>query len=158
MLLPKALTVRRAKLEDAPVYPKRFWNSGGNEPMARVRLVEINSISGAYTTIYATQVTRRVEILEDFSGNAGIAQGLEYLLPDPSSNNPANPLWDGPFEIAPQTEPIILGEPIPQGDGFGLVLGHGPDSSGGFELPPTPLIQIRSASETSTIVRVSEFA
>jgi hypothetical protein len=125
--------------------------------MARVRTIAINANTGAYTTVLATMVTRRVEILEDFSANAGVGQGLEYMLPDPGSLNPAVPSWDGPFEIAPQTEPIVLGEPVPQGHGFGSVLGHGPDASGGYELPATPLIQIRSASATATTIRVSEF-
>lgn len=126
--------------------------------MAKVRNVVINSNSGAYTTVYATQVTRRVEILEDYSANNGISQGLEYMLPDPTSADPSNPSWNGPFEVAPQTEPLILGEPVPQGAGYAPVLGHGPDSSGGYSLPATPLIQIRSASATATTIRVSEFS
>lgn len=125
--------------------------------MAKVRTIAINGNGGAYTTVFATQVTRRVEILEDYSANAGTGQGLEYNLPDPASSNLANPSWDGPFAIAPQTEPIVLGEPIPQGAGYAPVLGHGPDASGGYELPATPLIQIRSATATGTTIRVSEF-
>lgn len=126
--------------------------------MANVRTIAINGNAGAYTTVLATQVTRRVEIVEDYSANAGVGQGLEYNLPDNKSLDPANPAWLGPFEIAPQTEPIILGEPVPQGAGYGTVLGHGPDASGGYTLAATPLIQIRSATATSTTIRVSEFA
>jgi hypothetical protein len=126
--------------------------------MARVRTIAINANTRAYTTVLATMPTRRVEILEDYSANAGVGQGLQYMLPDNSSSDPSNPTWDGPFSIAPQTEPVILGEPVPQGHGYGAVLGHGPDASGGYTLAATPLIQIRSASATDTTIRVSEFA
>src|ERR1700678_718143 len=120
--------------------------------MARVRTIAINANTRAYTTVLATMPTRRVEILEDYSANAGVGQGLQYMLPDNSSSDPSNPTWDGPFSIAPQTEPVILGEPVPQGHG------HGADASGGYTLAATPLIQIRSASATDTTIRVSEFA
>jgi hypothetical protein len=127
--------------------------------MAHTRLITINGSAGAYTTVLATQVTRRVEIIEDYSAIVnGVNQGLQYNLPDPKSPDPGNPIWLGPFSIAPQSEAIILGEPIPQGTGYGTVIGHGPDASGGFIIAATPLIQIRSASATATTIRVSEFA
>lgn len=120
--------------------------------MARTRLISINGNGGAWIPVYATQVTRRVEIIEDFAGNTGVGQGLEYQFDDGS---------DAPFsttyEIAPQTEPLVLGAQIPQHTGNGLVVGHGPDASGGSQLPATLLINLRSAGTASTEVRITEF-
>lgn len=121
------------------------------------RTIVINGSAGAYTTILATQWCWRAEIIEDFSANAGTGQGLQYLIPDPTSVDLSNPNWLGPFSIAPQTEPIILGEPLPMGGGFAPTIGHGPDASGGYTLAATPLIQIRSATATGTTVRCTEF-
>lgn len=120
--------------------------------MARTRLININGSAGAFTPVYATQVTRRVEVVEDFSANAGVGQGLEYQFDDGESPNFATV-----YSIAPQTEPVILGTPIPQGAGYALVLGHGPDSSGGYAIPATLLINIRSASALGTTIRITEF-
>jgi hypothetical protein len=120
--------------------------------MAHTRLININGSAGSFTPVYASQVTRRVEILEDFSANSGIGQGLAYQFDDGS----ATP-FTTVYEIAPQTEPIILGTPVPQGAGYALVLGHGPDASGGYSIPATLLINLRSASTTATTVRVMEF-
>jgi hypothetical protein len=140
--------------------------------MANVRSITLNSNAGAYTVISATQWTWRAEILEDYGANAGVGQGLQYLLPDPKSMYPDTPNWLCPagslgntavvtatvgFEIGPQTEPIILGEPLPMGHGHAPTIGHGPDASGGYTLPATQLIQIRSASATATTIRISEF-
>lgn len=134
------------------------------------RIVALNGSAGAYITVLATQWTWRAEILEDFGANAGVGQGLEYLIPDPQSPNPTVPLWLGAagstatpvtatvgFKIGPQTEPIILGEPLPMGGGFAPTIGVGPDNSGGYSIPATPLIMIRSASATATSIRVTEF-
>jgi hypothetical protein len=138
--------------------------------MPNPQYVAINGTGGVYTTVSATSVCRRAEVIEDFGSNGGIGQGLEYLLPDPSSPNPAVPSWVGiagsttnptaatvGFKIAPQTEPIILGQPVPQGAGYGAVIGHGTDASGGYTIPAIPLIMIRSVA-TATAVRVTEFA
>jgi hypothetical protein len=50
----------------------------------------------------------------------------------------------------------VLGSPIPQGAGFGLVIGTPADNSGGYALAATLLINLRSASATATVVRVTE--
>ena len=110
------------------------------------------ALAGAFVAVSATQITRRVEIIEDYSANAGVGQGLEYQFDDGQSPN-----FTTVYEIAPQTEPIILDAPIPQQHGYGLVLGHGPDASGGYSIPATLLINLRSATTTGTIVRVTEF-
>jgi len=140
--------------------------------MPNIRSFTLNGDAGAYTIILASQWTWRAEIIEDFSANGGTGEGLQYLTPDPKSMYPDTPSWLGPngsqgnttvtaatvgFEIAPQTEPIILGQPLPMGAGSAPTIGHGPDASGGYTLPATQLIQIRSASATGTTVRVTEY-
>jgi hypothetical protein len=120
--------------------------------MAKTRLITLNGSGGTFVAVSATQVTRRVEIIEDFSANAGVGQGLTYQFDDGETPN-----FTTVYEIAPQTEPIILGAPIPQQHGYGLVLGHGPDASGGYTIQATLLINLRSATTTGTVVRVTEF-
>lgn len=120
--------------------------------MARTRLINLNGSAGAFTPVFATQVTRRVEIIEDASSNAGVGQGLIYQFNDGS----ATP-FTANYQIAPQTEPTILGAPVPQGEGYGLVIGTPPDRSGGYSIPATLLINLKSGSASGTSVRVTEF-
>lgn len=125
--------------------------------MAKTRLISVNGSAGAFVTVSATSVTRRVEILEDFSANAGEGQGLAYQFDDGFGTTTNVPNTANTYEIGPQTEPIILGEPIPQGAGYGRVIGTPPDNSGGYSIPATPLINVKSASTTATVIRVTEF-
>ena len=120
--------------------------------MAHTRLIGLNAVAGAFTSVYATQVTRRVEIIEDAAANGGVGAGLQYQFDDGS----ATP-FTTTFEVAPQTEPIVLGTPVSEGAGYGLVLGHGPDNSGGQALGATLLVKLKSASAETTAVRVTEF-
>ena len=137
--------------------------------MPNVRTVALNGDAGAYTVISATQWTWRAELIED---NSVTAQGLQYLLPDPKSMYPDLPNWIGPngsvannavtsstvgFSIGTAAQPLILGQPLPMGGGTAPTIGHGPDASGGYTLPATQLIQIRSATATTTTVRITEF-
>lgn len=120
--------------------------------MAHTRLISLNGGGGAFVAVSATQVTRRVEIIEDGSANAGVGQGLAYQFDDGSTTP-----FTTTYTIEPQSEPIILGTPIPQGHGFGLVIGKGAEDSGGYHLAATLLINLKSASTSTTIVRVTEF-
>ncbi len=43
--------------------------------MAHTRLITLNASGGAFVAVSATQVTRRVEIIEDGSANGGTGQG-----------------------------------------------------------------------------------
>lgn len=126
--------------------------------MPKTRLISLNGSAGAFVTVSATSVTRRVEIIEDGSANAGVGQGLIYQFDDGNGTTPNTPNTAVTYQIEPQTEPIILGEPIPQGAGYGRVVGTPADNSGGYSIPATPLINLKSASTSTTIVRVSEFA
>jgi hypothetical protein len=120
--------------------------------MAHTRLITLNGSAGAFVAVSATQVTRRVEIIEDGSANGGTGQGLAYQFND-GSTTPFTTI----YTIEPQSEPIVLGTPVPQGGGFGLVVGTPPDNSGGYTIAATLLINLRSASTNTTIVRVTEF-
>jgi hypothetical protein len=120
--------------------------------MARTRLITLNGSGGAFVAVSATQVTRRVEIIEDGSGNGGVGQGITYQFND-GSTSPFTTI----YTIEPQSEPIILGSPVAQGAGSSLVVGAPADKSGGYSLAASLLINLRSASTSSTIVRVTEF-
>ena len=82
--------------------------------MAHTRLITLNGSGGAFVAVSATQVTRRVEIIEDGSANGGTGQGIAYQFNDGS----ATP-FTTTYTIEPQSEPIVLGTPVPQGAGFG---------------------------------------
>lgn len=102
--------------------------------------------------VSATQVTRRCEIIEDGSANGGVGQGMQYQFDDGQSPN-----FTTVYTLEPQSEPIILGTPIPQGRGYGLVIGKPAESSGGYDLPAKLLINLRSATATATTARITEF-
>ncbi len=120
--------------------------------MAHTRLITLHGSGGAFVAVSATQVTRRVEVIEDGSANGGTGQGVAYQFDDGS----AAP-FTTVYTIEPQSEPLVLGTPVPQGDGYGLVLGTPADNSGGYSLAATLLLNLRSASANSTVVRVTEF-
>ena len=120
--------------------------------MAHTRLISLNGSGGAFVAVSATQVTRRVEVIEDGSANSGAGQGLAYQFNDGST-----PPFTTTYTIEPQQEPIVLGTFIPAGAGYSLILGTPPDKSGGYTIAATLLINLRSASANTTIVRVTEF-
>jgi hypothetical protein len=120
--------------------------------MAHTRLITLNGSAGAFVAVSATQVTRRLEVIEDGSANGGTGQGVAYQFNDGSAT-PFTTI----YTIEPQSEPIVLGTPIPQGGGYAMTLGTPPDNSGGYALAATLLINLRSASTSTTVVRVTEF-
>lgn len=119
----------------------------------RSRLVAINGSGGAFVPILATQITRRVEIIEDASANAGVAQGLAYQFDDSQT-----PPYTTVYELTAAEEPLILGEPIPQSNRYGTVIGKPAQNSGGYSEPATVLCNLRSLSATATVVRITEFS
>lgn len=120
--------------------------------MANTRLINVNGSGGAYVAVSATMPTRRVEIIEDGSANGGTGQGLAYQFDDGSTTP-----FVTVYTIEPQTEPIVLGEIVANLGGFGRIVGRGPDASGGYTLAATLLINLKSATTTATVVRVTEF-
>lgn len=126
------------------------------------RLVAVNGSGGAYVPISATSVVRRLEMIEDGSANAGVAQGFTYQFDDGQGTVPNTPSANVytvlPTATEPNTEPVVIGEYIPQGAGYGRVIGTPPDASGGYTIPATLLANVRSLSATATILRVTEYA
>ena len=130
----------------------------------------INGSAGTFTTLYGVRLSRMIEIIEDFSANAGVGQGLTYNLPDPrNAPGPTYPAgssiptppgnWLGPFSIAPQTEPIVLGDKYAIHQPYGAQVANGPSVLLGVGVVSgTPYIQIKSASATATVIRVTEFS
>lgn len=120
----------------------------------------INASSGALITLFGTVLSRQIQIIEDFSsGSNPTGQGLIYYTVDPiNTTNPQAPVWKGPFEIAPQTEPIILGDPATIHQPWGSVVSNGPSVQLGVGVTPAlPFLQIKSAGNAATI-RVTEFS
>lgn len=146
-------------------------------------LVTLNANTGNYIILVGTRLSKAIEIIEDASANSGTAQGLQYLLPDPTnppgcsypaaSGIAANPgAWIGAngsstvlssatvgFAIAPQSEPIVLG------DRYAIHAPHGPSVANGPNMllgvgatGGTPYIAIRSNSASATKIRVTEFS
>ncbi len=118
----------------------------------KTRLVAINGSGGAFTPISATQICRRVDIVEDASGAAGVAQGLAYQYDDGQV-----PAFTAIYEIAPANEPLRIGDSIAEGNAFGPVVGIPAQSSGGSSTPATLLCRLRSLTATGTVVRVTEW-
>jgi hypothetical protein len=118
----------------------------------RTTLYNINGSAGAFVSIPATQITRRVEIIEDGSANAGVAQGLQYQFDDGQT-----PPYTTVYAITGPEEPLILGDPVPQGKGYGPVIGKPAQNSGGYAEAATVLCKLKSLSATATVVRVTEF-
>lgn len=123
-----------------------------------VNAVNINASTGALTTLYGTVLSKAIEILEDGSANAGVGQGLIYYLVDPvNTTNPQLPVWKGPYQIEPQTEPIKLGDKYAIHAPFGPSVANGPNVLIGVGVTsPLPYMQIKSAGLATTI-RITEF-
>lgn len=99
-----------------------------------------------FVSILCTTLCRQATIVED---DAATRTGLKYSLP--------NDNFTAVFNVAATSEPITLGDPIPYGRATGQVLGNGPDSSGGYSIPATPLINISSLGGAGTTVVVTEY-
>lgn len=125
----------------------------------QITLYSINAVAGALITLYGKILSKRIEVIEDFSsGSNPTGQGLIYYTVDPSTTDANNPIWAGPFEIAPQTEPIILGDIASTHAPYGPSVSNGPGVVVGVGVTPAlPFIQIKS-SGTATVIRVTEFA
>lgn len=121
-------------------------------PGGKFRLININGSGGAFTSVFATQLTRRVLVVEDASGNAGTKQGLQIQIANDGSANG----FTNTITLAPTDEPFILQEFIPLYTGKGAILGNGPDASGGKTIPATQLFNVRANGAAATVIRVEE--
>lgn len=128
--------------------------------------VALNNNAGAFTVIRLTCMARYVEVIEDPSYNAGVAQGLQGNYLDPflgqGGLTPAAPggqIWPVP---PVGTAAISLGDPRQTHGGLGMPLGNGGsggnlDTPGGNVALGTPILQLRSNTATATGVIVSEW-
>jgi hypothetical protein len=114
--------------------------------MPKTILYSLNSNAGAFTAIPSTIPSRRVEIIED---EATAPQGIQYTLP--------NDNFVQQYVLNPGTEPIVLGNVLAHGHGYGPVLGLPAQNSGGSSIPAATYIKMRSNTATATNVRVTEF-
>lgn len=129
------------------------------DPGYGVHLYNVPATGAAPLLVRGTRFSRQAEIIEDGSANAGVGQGLIYWLPDPLSPDSQNPNWLGPFQIEPQTEPLKLGDVIGNIGGMGQPLCNGPGHILGIgDTLGLPLIQLTSATASTTKVRVTEFS
>jgi hypothetical protein len=127
----------------------------------RQYLININGSGGAYVPISAKSVVRRLEMIEDSSANAGVFQGITYQFDDGSGtvpNTPSSTVYTViPSAIQPEVYPVVIGEAVPENMGYGRVIGTPPDNSGGYSIPATVLANVRSATATATVLRVTEY-
>lgn len=120
----------------------------------------INASTGALITLRGTILSKQIQIIEDFSGGSNpTGQGLIYYTVDPLlTTDPQNPVWRGPFEIAPQTEPIKLGDYASIHPPYGSIVSNGPGVLLGVGVTAAlPYCQIKSAGAACTI-RITEFS
>jgi hypothetical protein len=116
--------------------------------MSNVRLVALNAAGGAIVTISSSIPARRCEIIED--GSIAVPTGLIFTS---MKDN-----FTTTFQVAPQTEPVILGNPTGQGGAIGALLGiPAQNSAGAFNFHTAdPLLKATSATAATTKVRVTE--
>jgi hypothetical protein len=132
-----------------------------SDPGYTVTQYSINASSGAFTTILGTRLSRRAEIIEDASQNAGTQQGLIFQRPSyGDSSVPGQPTvtWGPTEQITGTEEPLVLGNPASDDRQFGNILCNGP----GFLMqvgatPALPLINIKSAG-SATKINVKEYS
>lgn len=123
----------------------------------KVTNIALNGDAGAYTVISTTIMASKVEIQEDPSLNAGVAQGLQGYYLDPNSN-PANPSVDPAAPGAQVWLPNTAGQngrayqPIIFGGDAGRV--HGAE---GNYVGQAPLLKLRSNSATATGILLVEW-
>lgn len=125
-----------------------------------ISIVAINASGGGLTTLRGTILSKQIRIIEDFSsGSNPVGQGLIYYTVDSiNTTDSQNPVWKGPFEIAPQTEPIILGDPVSIHPPYGSSVSNGPGVLLGVGVTAAlPFMQIKSAG-AATNIRITEFS
>jgi len=116
--------------------------------MSSVRLIALNAAGGAAVTVLSSIPARRAEIIED--GSISVPTGLIYTS-----------MKDGfktTFQVAPQTEPIILQNSVAVGNNQGPLLGlPQQNSAGAFNFRAAdPLLKATSATAATTAIRVTE--
>lgn len=101
------------------------------------------ALTGAFTSVYATKWSRRVEIEEDGSVTK---TGLLIKLPDDNFTNV--------YTYPADEQPIVLGNTIAHGNGDGSTVGR-PAQTGNPPVAATELCRIASVG-AATVIRVNE--
>src|SRR5580692_8036919 len=128
------------------------------DPGYTVTLYTLNANGGGYSTLLGTRLARIIEIIEDGSANSGTGQGLQFQLPDPASPTGVQN-WLPAEVIEPITEPIVLGDKYAIHQPYGAIIANGPGVQLGVGVTAAiPFIKIKSASTSTTVVRVTEFS
>jgi hypothetical protein len=115
--------------------------------VTNVRLIPLNAAGGAMVQVLATRWVRRMDIIED--GSIAVPTGLIYMS---ILDN-----FTTVFQVAPQTEPIILQNSMSQGRGVGPILGFPAQTGGQATGVASKVFQATSATAAATTIRVTEF-
>lgn len=121
------------------------------------RQINLNANNGAWTEIDAQTVCYYAEAIEDFVGDAGTAQGLEYQLPVIVDGTVT---WPGPvIAVAPGNEPVRFGDVRAKyGVRSGPILAQPPQPIiGSTQNTPGAICRMRSATGTATVVNFTEY-
>ena len=109
-------------------------------------LYNLNSNAGPDVSIPCTKWPRRMEIVEDASG---VAQGLIARFVDDN--------YTQAYQYGSGDQPIVIGDPVPQGNAKGRIIGGPANNSGGGSRPADVPVKLRSATANATKVRVVEY-
>jgi hypothetical protein len=124
------------------------------------RIVDIGPNTGAFTSILAQGVVRKLVIDESqitAEGVANVPQGvLQYEIPNDGSANGFTTIFEA---TQGATLPIVLGSTIADDNWMGEIIGQpGQQIIGQANLQPsTTMIKIRSGSATGTSIIVTEY-
>lgn len=123
--------------------------------MPKTRLITVNGNAGLYVDVLASINSRRVEVVED-EGNGNNPQGLSYKQLNDSTVAAGG--FTDVFTLSPGVEPIVLGNSVPQGGGFGATVGFPANTdSHGNAIAATKLLSLLSMTAAGTVVRVTEY-
>lgn len=135
--------------------------------MQKVRKLAVPAAGAAPLVVRCTMVTTRMEIREDASANAGVAQGLIYQLYQPlkvaSANQGVGELAPGDtIQVLPGSEPIVIAGHLVDHSPHKEPIGNGgsapfPVAPGGPVTHGTKIIQLTSASGNATSIDVTEW-
>jgi hypothetical protein len=110
--------------------------------------VSLNGSGGAYTSLVAKGMCRRLEIVED---DAATRQGLQYQLPDDT--------FATTYAVAATAEPLVLGQEVGKGLGHGSPIGlKAQTDPAGRSWGGNTMIKLKSLSATATTINVKEVA
>lgn len=122
--------------------------------------IALNNNAGAFTNINPTILSYYAEAIEDFIGDGGTGQGLEYQLPIVIDGVVTG--WGPTVAVAPGNEPVMFGDKRNLHSGHrgpGPVLAQPPQQTLGMPAVGNviPICRMRSATATATTVNFTEY-